>query len=332
MARRASSETGAALLTVLLLVAVMAIIAAAALERLTLATRLAANAGAVDQARAYADAAEQVGLLRIADLVALQPGKTTLRGGWLNAPQAVPVPGGSAIVRVTDGGNCFNLNSLVAGDDESSLKIRPVAVAQFVGLMQALGIDPRIGQGIATATADWIDTDSVPQPGGAEDESYAQLQPPYRTSNRFMIDASELRAVRGVTPALYGILRPWVCALPEATLSPINVNTLTQAQAPLIAMLLPGKIGVDQARQYLAQRPADGYGGSVAFWAVPARAGIVPDAEAGAQVQVRTRYFRAAVAVDMGGIEVNEVALIDAQKQPARLIRRQWGDPADIGA
>lgn len=328
----AKREEGAALLTVLMLVAVMAIISAAALERLTLATRLTANAGAVDQARAYADAAEQVATTRITDLIALQPGRTTLRGGWLNAPQSVPVPSGTAIVRMNDGGNCFNLNSLVVGEDESDLKVRPIGITQFVGLMQALGIDPRAAQGVAIAAADWIDTDSIPQPGGAEDESYIQLAQPYRTPNRFMTDASELRAVRGVTPAIYDVLRPWICALPTASLSPINVNTLTPAQAPLVAMLLPGKISLEQARQYLAQRPPDGYGGSRAFWAGPARSGITPDAMVGEQVQVKTRYFRAAIAVNLGGIEVNEGALIDAQEAPARLIRRYYGDPADTGA
>ncbi len=52
------SERGAALLTVLLLVAVMSVVTAGALERLTLGVRLAGNAAALDQARAYAYAAE----------------------------------------------------------------------------------------------------------------------------------------------------------------------------------------------------------------------------------------------------------------------------------
>ena len=44
MNRRPAHERGAALLTVLLLVAVMAVIAATALDRLTLATRIAGSA------------------------------------------------------------------------------------------------------------------------------------------------------------------------------------------------------------------------------------------------------------------------------------------------
>jgi general secretion pathway protein K len=327
---RDRSETGAALLTVLLLVAVMSVIAAAALERLTLATRLTGNATALDQARAYSDAAETVARYRIGDLVRATPGKTTLRGNWLGTPQPLPVPEGSATARVTDGGNCFNLNSVVRGEgeetSETNLKIRPIGVQQFQALMQVLGIDPRQAQTVATSLADWIDTDVVPQPGGAEDETYLRMPTPYRTANRFMVDASELRAVNGVTPALYDVLRPWICALPTSQLSPINVNTLLPAQAPLFAMLLPGKLTVDQARQMLAQRPVDGYGSTHDFWHLPAIVKLTADTEVTQQTKITTRWFRVDIMVELGGTEVNEIALIDAQKTPATLVRRQWGE------
>ena len=52
-----SGERGAALLTVLILVAVIAVLAATALEKLRLATRLGGNAVAIEQARGYAYAA-----------------------------------------------------------------------------------------------------------------------------------------------------------------------------------------------------------------------------------------------------------------------------------
>jgi general secretion pathway protein K len=337
MAERPSNESGMALLTVLLLVAVMSIIAATALERLTLATRLTANASALDQSRAYAEAAENVARLRIGDLVAAQPGRVTLQGGWLGAPQPLPVPSGTATARVTDGGNCFNLNSVVAGkggngpekDSQDDLKVRPTGVSQFQALMRLLGIDERQAQTVAASLADWIDTDTVPQPGGAEDETYARAPTPYRTANRFMVSPSELRSVNGVTPAIYQTLRPWICALPTSDLSPINVNTLLPTQAPLFAMLLPGQITVDQARQMLAQRPADGYGNTVTFWGIPARQGISPAGDVNEQVKLVTRYFRVEILVNLGGTEVNETALIDAQLQkPARLVSREWGEGA----
>ena len=328
MADPRKSERGAALLTVLLLVAVMAVVASTALERLALATRMTGNGGAVDQARAFADAASEVARLKIGDLVAASPGKTTLAGNWMGTPQTIPMPGGMATARVSDGGNCFNLNSVVAGDSEANLKVRPVGVAQFQALLQALGVDARQAQGAAASLADWIDTDSVPQPGGAEDEVYAQAARPYRTANRFMVDPSELRAVAGVTPAIYDLVRPWICALPTADLSPININTLLPDQAPLFAMLLQGQLSVAQARQLLAQRPAEGYGSTVQFWAPLAAQGISPLEEAANQVKLTTGFFRVDVSVNVGGTEVVEGALIDARQSPAVLIRRSWGSGA----
>lgn len=323
-----ANERGAALLTVLLLVAVMAVVASTALERLALATRMTGNGGSVDQARAFAEAGTEMARLRIGDLVAASPGKTTLAGNWMGTAQSIPVPGGMATARVTDAGNCFNLNSVVVGESEAKLTVRPIGISQFQALLQALGVDARQAQGVAASLGDWIDTDSVPQPGGAEDEVYAQAARPYRAANRFMVDPSELRAVAGVTPAIYAIVRPWVCALPTADLSPININTLLPSQAPLFAMLLQGQISVAQARELLARRPADGYGSTHQFWAGLASQGITPLEEAGQQVKLTTGFFGVEVTVDAGGTEVVEQALIDARESPARLIRRSWGTGA----
>ncbi|MBG6116972.1 MULTISPECIES: type II secretion system minor pseudopilin GspK [unclassified Sphingobium] len=322
---RKPNEQGAALLTVLLLVAVMAVVAATALERVALATRMTGNGGAIDQARAYAEAGTAVARLRIGDLVAANPAKMTLAGGWLGAPQSIPVPGGIATARVNDGGNCFNLNSVVSGESEASLKARPIGVSQFQALLVALGVDARQAQGAAASLADWIDSDGDPQPGGAEDAVYGQMARPYRAANRLMVDASELRAVNGITPAIYATVRPWICALPVTDLSPININTLLPEQAPLFAMLLPGQLSVGQARQLLAQRPADGYGSTNQFWALPSLAGLSPMTEVAEQVKLTTGFFGVDVAVTVGGTQLVERSLIDARESPAIVVRRSWG-------
>ena len=317
-------EHGAALLTVLLLVAVMAVIAAASLEKLTLASRLSANAATGDQARAYADSASLLAEKRLSELMDAQPGKVTLEGGWMGHAQALPVPGGVASITPYDAGNCFNLNSLVAGVNGENLKVRPVAVSQFAALMDALGIpDSRM---IAASAADWIDSDAVPQPGGAEDETYLRGEHPYRAANRMMADASELRAVAGVSPTIYNLLKPWICALPSTDLSPINVNTLLPQQAPLLAMLIPGKLTLDGARALLTARPTGGYDSTVDFWAIPARQGLTPPAEVAQQVRLKTRWFGAELNVEIGGTRMRQWALYDAQYSPVRLVRRTWGE------
>jgi general secretion pathway protein K len=260
------SETGAALLTVLMLVAVIGVIAAASLERMKIATRQSINMVAIDQARAYGLAAESVALSRIADLVGRDSGKTTLDGDWQGREIPFPIDGGTAKAKLLDGGNCFNLNSVVTGDVSTGLSARPVAIDQFAALMIVLGVRSNDARPIALALADWVDSDSAPLPGGAEDGSYARAKTPYRTANTLMADASEIRVLAGMTPQIYATIRPWVCALPVTDLSPINVNTLLPAQAPLVAMLIPGKLNVQTAKRMIDERPRGGYGSVVNFW------------------------------------------------------------------
>lgn len=322
------SERGAALLSVLLLVAVMAVLAASALERLKLSTHLAANGAAIDQARAYSHAAETLALMRIGDLVDRDAAKTTLAGGWNGRRVNLPIPGGLATARVRDGGNCFNLNSVASGQLPTELKPNPTGIAQFVALMEAIEVRPDIARGVAAAVADWVDGDDIAAPDGAEDTYYRALATPYLAANARMQDVSELRAVAGVTPELYGRLRPWVCALPNSELSPINVNTLLPEQAPLFAMLLPGRLDVPRARKMLAERPAAGYGNLVSFWSLPALEALNPGQEVINQTKLTTRWFALDIMVELGSAELQETALVDGALRPARLVSRQWGDPS----
>jgi len=329
------SEAGAALLTVLLLVAILAVIAAIALDRLVLASRMTRNIVSTDQGRAYLIAAEQIAGTRIEDLLAARADRTTLAGNWLGTPQVMAVPGGSVTAQVRDGGNCFNLNSLVMrsapipGIPGRPLIARRLGVDQFSGLMRLLGIDRTTADQVAWSAADWIDTDAVPGPGGAEDDFYLGFKPAYRTANDLMADPSELRMVNAVTPELYQRVRPWICALPGTVLSPININTLLPEQAVLLAMLSPDKLSIDSARQLLARRSLDGYGSLVAFWAQAPLAGLALPELVTQQVQQKSRWFEVAFSVDLGGDTVEDTVLYDAGASPARVVRRQWSGNGD---
>lgn len=320
-------ERGAALLTVLMLVAVIAVIAAASLEKLKLQTHLSGNMAAIDQARHYAYAGEEIAKTRIGDLSNADR-SVTLSGDWLDKATPFPIDNGVATVRVSDGGNCFNLNSLVTQSAEGERVARPIAVQQFEALMTLIGIDPRASGGIAQAAVDWIDSDSVPQTGGAEDETYARASVPYRAANVLMADVSELKAVAGVTPSLFERIRPWVCALPAADLSPLNINTIRRDQAPLVAMLMPGVLTLPVAQRMIDERPPTGYSAIENFWAKPALRGLSPPLEVMAQTQAKTRWFSLRMQVETGGAELTETALIDASANPAKVVRRSYGDGA----
>lgn len=326
MRRQADAERGAALLTVLLLVAVIAVLAATALERLRLSTRVAGNAAAIEQGRAYALAAETLALTRITSLLSRSPGRIALTGGWSGRPFGLPLPGGGvATARVTDGANCFNLNSLVTESEPGVYASEPLGRTLFTRLLRLTGAPPQVAEQVAAGAADWIDSDDAVQYAGAEDAAYLRGETPYRTAGALMADASELRAVSGVTPELYERVRPWICALPAAQPTRINVNTLLPEQAPLLSIFYPeGRLPPDAARQYLLRRPPQGYGDVSAFLNGPAAAGITPDIPN--QLDIKTRWFALRVDVSLGGAVVEERALIDASRLPARLVSRQWGE------
>jgi general secretion pathway protein K len=323
------SERGIALLSVLLLVAVMAIVTTLILDRVNLAVRLAANADAADRARFAALGAEQFAAREIKRQLDRSPARTVNVGGWIGQPNILPVDDGSgAIVTATvhDGGNCFNLNSVVEGKP-GDLAARPVGIGQFAGLMQALGIGSDEARGLADALADWIDTDQSALPAGAEDQFYLQLDQPYRTAGQLLSDKGEIQALRGMTPQIYARLEPWICTLPDAVLSPINVNTLLPEQAPLIMMLAPGKIPLDRARGLIAQRPALGYARIADFWRPLALQSQTFGPEIESQPQIVTRWFELDLVIQQGESRWRQTSLLDAQLTPARIISRRIGEP-----
>lgn len=318
-------ERGAALLTVLLLVAVIAILAAHGIDRLAGATKLASNARELSQAKAYLIAAESIGIRSAEQIVSLSPGRTINLDGWNGKQQSFPVPGGIITASLSDGGNCFNINSLVTQQQEI-LTARPEGLAQFSRLMVMLGILDGDAADIAESVADWIDSDLVAAPRGAEDQYYLQQETPYRTANALIVDVSELRTIKGVTDDIYVRIAPWLCALPTTDLSPININTLRPEQAILLAMLGEMPSDLTPARQFLGRRPELGYASLNDFWAQSYPASLVASSEVQSQVKLTTRWFRVELAVEMQSALVEERALIDAARRPARLVHRQRGD------
>lgn len=315
---------GMALLTVLLLVAVMSVVAVSVLDDVRFAVRLATNVDTRTQAQWYASGAEILARRQVGRLIAASPGRTPLKPDWNGRRLTFPIDGGTISAVVSDGQACFNLNSLVEGVGEDLLA-RPLGAAQFLALGRAVGAPESRMRAVADALTDWLDADSTPLPLGAEDGSYAGLGAPYRTGGVLLAEVSELRAVKGVDADLYRRLRPWVCALPTSRLSPLNVNTLTPEQAPLLGMLTDNAVGAEAARRVIAARPPAGWPDVAAFWAQPALAGLELPAEVQEQPTVLTRYFNLRVDVDYAGGRTVRTALLHApQDGPVRTVIQRW--------
>jgi general secretion pathway protein K len=316
-------ERGAALLTVLLLVAVMTVLLVAVLDDIRFGLRRTGNAQALAQAQWYALGSEELARARIHQL-ARDDGRTTLEGGWNGRPFVFPVEGGVMRVRLDDATTCFNLNSVVEGT-MGQWSRREAGVGQYRALLQALEFTPAQAAGMADALVDWIDSDQVSGPAGAEDAAYATRGPGYRTSGALLAEVSELRAIVGHDAASYARLRPHVCALPDNALSPVNINTLGEDDAVLLAMLSDNALDADAARRVIAARPAGGWHDLPGFTLQPAiKAADLPDPVL-QQLKLRTRYFNLRTEVDYGGAEVVLSALLDNDPYgPVRLVARRW--------
>lgn len=302
-------EQGAALISVLILVGVVGALAAGLFDRLRLATRLAANAEGQARARAVAASAEALLLARL-----------ETRSGPM--PELdLPVPGASARARLRDGANCVNLNAVVSGSEGAFTASAP-GMRQLAGLLGAVGVPATEAERVAAATADWIDSDNNPLPNGAEDAVYARAATPYRTAGTLLAEPSEWRAVAGVSADLYARLRPHVCALPVAEPAPVNVDTLTRAQAPVLAALIGGSSAT--AQTLLAERPPGGWRDIAAFWNSRTLQATPPSGDTLRQAGTLTRWYTVDITVRTPDGAFAESALIDAREARPRLAVRRW--------
>jgi general secretion pathway protein K len=236
----------------------------------------------------------------------------------------MPFGGGVALATIRDGGNCFNINSVAQGEGVANLASRPSGIDQFAGLMALLGLPQHEARTIAESAADWVDGNAERLPNGAEDGDYQGGERPYRTGNTLFAEVSELRAVRGMIPEVYERLRPYLCALPTTDLSPINVNTLLPTQAPLLAMLAPGQLGIEEARRIIEARPTNGWSSQIDFWRTEALSELNVPLDVQLQPQLRTRWFALDLRVETEGALFVESALIDARRPSSRIASRSW--------
>lgn len=315
-------QQGVALLTVLLLVAVMSVLVMSVLDDIRFGLRRASNAQAMAQAQWYALGAETLAIAQIERLAARDGGRITLAGHWNNQPFVFPIEHGAISARLFDATTCFNLNSVVEGAGEQWRR-RELGVQQFIALLRALDIPERQTNTLADALVDWIDSDQAGGAGGAEDTTYLARRPAYRTSGTLLAETSELRAIAGFDSDVYVRLHPHVCALPTDALSPINVNTLGEDDAILLSMLTNGTIGADAARRVVAARPPAGWPDIASFWARPALAPFAAPDPVLDQVALRTRFFGLHAQVEYAGAQVVLSALFEHSGGRARLVARR---------
>jgi general secretion pathway protein K len=211
---------------------------------------------------------------------------------WALRLPPMSVEGGELDGHIDDQQGLFNLNNLVKGG-----KANLVQLAHFRRLLSTLSLPTTL----ADTLTDWIDADSEPQPqGGAEDESYLALQPPYLAANRPLTDLAELALVQGFDDDVRARLRPFVSALPVFTA--VNVNT---APPEVLAAIIES-LGLDGARDLAATRNRS-YIRDRADLLAHLPKGVLVAAE---DVSYSSNYFLATLRVSISGAQARGVALL----------------------
>ncbi|MBM7060890.1 type II secretion system minor pseudopilin GspK [Pseudomonas sp. UL073] len=272
-------QRGVALITVLLVAAVVTVVCAGLIARQQLAIRSSANQLNVRQAWQYALGGERLAEAVLArDLRQGDPRRPVdhLGEAWAKPLSSFALEeGGELRVRIEDPSGRFNLNSLL-----HQRQANVQAVAQFRRLLLRLEIE----QPYADRLVDWLDAGEEPTGSeGAEDNQYLLAQPAYRAANRAIADVSELRLLLGMRESDYRRLRPYVSALPEA--AGLNVNT---ASALVLSTLADG-LSAGAAAELVAARGAQGYRSIEEFLAQPALAGLGVKAQG---LAVGSDYFQ----------------------------------------
>lgn len=76
--------------------------------------------------------------------------------------------------------------------------------------------------------ADWLDSDDIPHPGGAETVDYNRFTPPYAARNNRIETVEELALVKGFSGSSLARIKPYVTVYADslpAPFAPININT-----------------------------------------------------------------------------------------------------------
>jgi general secretion pathway protein K len=221
-------QQGVALITALLIAALITVAAVAMASRQQLDIRRTGNMLEADQAYLYALAAETLAVQMLKE----DKQKTsidTLDEDWAVELPPTLVEGGSISGSIEDMQGRFNLNNLVIVSGNNLGKPDTAQVKVLQSILEQVseaeeGVD--ISRFMANRIADWIDPNLNSLADGAEDLDYLGLiapDVPYRAANRLMASPSELAAVLGLSLSDVDVLLPLVAALPEDT--QVNVNT-----------------------------------------------------------------------------------------------------------
>lgn len=350
-------QTGIALITVLLILALATVAAVAMSSRQQLDIRRTTNILQIEQAYMALLGAEDFAKRLLIKDANKNKNKNKIDGlgDYWNNPllhAAKQEVGGVTVAgfSIEDLQGRFNINNLV---DKLRHNISQNNHRGFITLLNEYGLPPEL----ADVAYDWIDNEPAQYQNGAEEDAYSGLEKPYRTPNLDMASASEMNRLMGVhlhakedgdeshkkrRQIIWNMLHEQdknqkiLIALPQGT--KINVNT---AASPVIyQMIVPG-LDSDAAAQLhtstmVAAEKAPPFEQLSDFWTdsrVEQLISKIPEADRVA-IDVKSEYFLLRAEALNGDLVVYSNTIlrrIDTGNGPAvHVVHRSYGKLGEI--
>ncbi|MEI6898025.1 MAG: type II secretion system minor pseudopilin GspK [Psychromonas sp.] len=317
-------QQGIALITVLMILAIMVTIAATMTGRLTLSLKRTEALIFSQSVYWYGQASADFGRMILEDDFS-DSSVVSLDQSWATQGMVFPLENGSISGQFKDMRSCFNLNALAVQDENDN---RATPITQFQALLESIGVSDYSAEMIAESTRDWIDSDNNSSASqGAEDSTYQGRAVAHLAANNLMVEVSELRAVQGVSQHIYEHIAPYLCAIPSSE-QKINVNTVSVEHADLLYALFEGdfsELTLSSFTRLLEDRPSSGWDNVAAFLASSVFDGLSVSSELAAELSVTSEYFQLNGNAEFADriIALQILFAIDGNK--AKVIRYQSG-------
>ncbi len=292
----AFKQKGTALITVVLIAAVVIVLVLESIKIIRSQKQLSSNLINRDQAYSYLMGMEELAKIWLKKSFDKNKEENVhLNQTWAQDNITFPLDGGGMTASIKDLQSCFNLNSIAKLDNNSDQRTEddennPKPLANPGELTEAPSPSPELGlnglpeapvgqqifeelvnqvkensditgKELAAILRDWIDEDTEPfEADGAEDGYYQGLNVAYRTGNTLIAHTSELLAMKNFNMDIYQKLLPYVCVLPDENDFQININTVKADAAILLFAALGGKgITLSEVTQALTTRGEKGF-------------------------------------------------------------------------
>ena len=241
-----NKQKGVALISVLLVVAILVAVTTRLLAGHSLVVNHHQFTFEHDQALQYALGAESLARqILYEDFINSGKDRDHLGETW--ARQSMPLQideVGFVEARITDLNRCFNLNSLSAGSSKE-VKTNMERLKLMLRYLQ-------INEYLADRLKDWVDSDNKVTGFGAEETTYLNRMPGFHTPDMPINHLSELFLLEDISAEDLRQLLPHVCLIPsqENKINLNTANTLTLASLDNGIGLANAEVVVSSPREY----------------------------------------------------------------------------------